>query len=88
MIRSTKCEGRLLDVTVSDHEAIGAFSELPSLKGIIPAIESSHAVEHALRMGRDGEMGRISVSLSGGGDRDIDFVVENYGSSYGVINTL
>ena len=75
-------------MTVSDHEAIGAFSELPSLRSIIPAIESSHAVANALRTGRDGEKGRILVSLSGRGDRDIDFVVENYGSSYGVINTL
>ena len=82
------CEGRLLDVTVSDHEAIGAFSELPSLKGIIPAIESSHAVAYVLRMGRDGEKGRILVSLSGRGDKDIDFVVEIRGSSHGVANTL
>ena len=88
MISSTKSEGRLLDVTVSDREAMSAFFELSRLKGIIPAIESSHAVAHVLRMGRDGEKGRILVSLSGRGDKDIDFVVENYGSSYGVINTL
>lgn len=76
MTGSAKCEGRLLDVTVSDREAISAFFELSRLVGITPAIESSHAVAHVVRMGRDGERGRILVSLSGRGDRDIDFVVE------------
>lgn len=80
--------GRVAYSTVSDSEAIDAFFELSRLEGIIPAIESSHAVAHVLRMGRDGEKGNILVNLSGRGDKDIDFVVENYGSSYGVANTL
>ena len=88
MTESAEHECRLLDMTVSDLEAISAFFELSRLVGIIPAIESSHAVAHVVRMGRDRENGSILVSFSGRGDRDIDFVVENHGSSYGVINTL
>jgi tryptophan synthase beta chain len=80
--------GRVAYSTVSDSEAIDAFFELSRLEGIIPAIESSHAVAHVFRMGRDGEKGNILVNLSGRGDTDIDFVVESYGSKYGVNNRL
>ena len=88
MTGSAKYEGRLLDVTVSDREAISAFFELSRLEEIIPAIESLHAVAHVVRMGRDGEKGSVLVNLSGRGDKDIDFVVEIRGSSHGVANTL
>ncbi|MCW8964860.1 MAG: tryptophan synthase subunit beta [Gammaproteobacteria bacterium] len=80
--------GRVSYSTVGDAEAIDAFFELSRLEGIIPAIESAHAIAHALKLASSGENGSILVNLSGRGDKDIDFVVENYGSDYGVANTL
>jgi tryptophan synthase beta chain len=80
--------GRVAYSTVSDSEAIDAFFELSRLEGIIPAIESAHAVAHVLRMGRDGEKGKVLINLSGRGDKDIDFVADNYGSKYGVSSKL
>jgi tryptophan synthase beta chain len=80
--------GRVSYSTISDNEAIDAFFELSRLEGIIPAIESSHAIAHARKMSLAGENGSILINLSGRGDKDIDFVVESYGSNYGVANTL
>ena len=48
-------------------------------EGIIPAIESSHALAYAIKVARTGMTGSILVNLSGRGDKDLDFVVENYG---------
>jgi tryptophan synthase beta chain len=64
---------------VNDQQAIDAFFELSRREGIIPAIESSHAVAHVLRMATQGEKGTALVNLSGRGDKDIDFIAENYG---------
>ncbi len=80
--------GRVSYSTIGDKEAIDAFFELSRLEGIIPAIESSHAVAYALKMAGEGETGSILINLSGRGDKDIDFVVDNYGADYGVANTL
>ena len=80
--------GRVSYATIGDREAIDAFFELSRLEGIIPAIESSHAVAHALKMAAEGETGSILINLSGRGDKDIDFVVDHYGADYGVANTL
>ena len=80
--------GRVSYSTISDNEAVDAFFELSRLEGIIPAIESSHAIAHAFKMGLGGEKGSILINLSGRGDKDIDFIVEDYGSEYGVANTL
>ncbi len=74
--------------TISDKEAIDAFFELSRLEGIIPAIESAHAVAQALRMAENGERGSILVNLSGRGDKDIDFVVQHYGKEYGIDTSL
>ncbi|GAA5483188.1 tryptophan synthase subunit beta [Haloferula sargassicola] len=74
--------GRVRYHTINDAEAIDAFFELSRLEGIIPAIESSHAVAHATRLAAEG--GSILVNLSGRGDKDIDFVAENYGARYGL----
>ncbi|MBV7299138.1 tryptophan synthase subunit beta [Enterovibrio paralichthyis] len=79
-----KDSGRVNYGTVSDDEAIDAFFELSRLEGIIPAIESSHAVAYALKLAKQGEKGSILLNLSGRGDKDIDFVVENYGKQYGI----
>ena len=77
--------GRAEYFTVSDKEAIDAFFELSRTEGIIPAIESSHAVAHAIKIASTlPKEETILVNLSGRGDKDIDFVVENYGSGYGI----
>ena len=65
--------------TVSDEEAIEALFLLSRNEGIIPAIESSHALAHAIRIARTGITGSVLVNLSGRGDKDLDFVVEKYG---------
>ncbi len=77
--------GRVNYVTASDDEAIDAFFELSRTDGIIPAIESAHAVAHAIKLAKALGKGKtILVNLSGRGDKDIDFVIENYGLKYGV----
>ncbi len=71
--------GRVHYETVSDEEAMEAFFLLSHYEGIIPAIESSHAVAYAMRYAREHKSGSILVSLSGRGDKDIDYVYEKYG---------
>ena len=68
---------------IDDTDAIDAFFTLSRLEGIIPAVESAHAIAYALKMADKGEKGSILINLSGRGDKDIDFVVENYGADYG-----
>ncbi|MBN2816223.1 MAG: tryptophan synthase subunit beta [Campylobacterales bacterium] len=63
----------------NDKEAINAFYKLSQLEGIIPALESAHAVAYAMKLAKElGSDKTILVNLSGRGDKDIDFVVENY----------
>lgn len=71
--------GRVNYVTISDEEAMEAFYKLSRFEGIIPAVESSHAVAFAMRYAREHETGSILVNLSGRGDKDMDFVVDKYG---------
>jgi len=71
--------GRINYVTVSDEEAMEAFYLLCRLEGIIPAVESSHALAYAMRYAKEHNTGSILVTLSGRGDKDLDFVVEKYG---------
>ena len=71
--------GRVKYDVVSDEETIDAFYELSRLEGIIPALESSHAVAYALKLARQNHQQSILVNLSGRGDKDIDFVLEKYG---------
>lgn len=66
--------------TISDEQAMEAFFLLSRHEGIIPAIESAHALAYALKCSRDGEEKDILVNLSGRGDKDIDFVYRNYGT--------
>jgi tryptophan synthase beta subunit len=67
--------GRASYVTVSDKEAVNAFLALSRQEGIIPALESSHALAHALRLAPTlSPDQRILVCLSGRGDKDIDQV--------------
>ena len=71
--------GRVRYTTVGDEDAIEALFLLSRHEGIIPAIESSHALAYAIRVARTGKTGSILVNLSGRGDKDLDFIVEHYG---------
>jgi len=71
--------GRVNYVTASDEDAMEAFFLLCRLEGIIPAIESSHALAYAVRVAREGKTGSILVNLSGRGDKDLDYIAEKYG---------
>jgi tryptophan synthase beta chain len=63
----------------NDKEAIDAFYKLSQLEGIIPALESAHAVGFAMKLAKTLSKDKtILVNLSGRGDKDIDFVIENH----------
>ena len=72
-------QGRVHYETVSDEEAMEAFFLLCRFEGIIPAIESAHALAYAIRYAKEKKTGSILACLSGRGDKDIDYVYENYG---------
>uniref|UniRef100_UPI00211D160A Tryptophan synthase beta chain 1 n=1 Tax=Pyrococcus furiosus (strain ATCC 43587 / DSM 3638 / JCM 8422 / Vc1) TaxID=186497 RepID=UPI00211D160A len=68
-------------VAVTDEEALKAFHELSRTEGIIPALESAHAVAYAMKLAK--EMSRdeiIIVNLSGRGDKDLDIVLKASGN--------
>ena len=65
---------------ITDTEAMNAFKVLCRSEGIIPAIESSHAIAGALTLGKElGEGAIILVNLSGRGDKDVDTAAEWFG---------
>lgn len=69
--------GRIEYTSVTDDEALGAFQSLSKLEGIIPALESAHAVAHAMKVAREMKADEIViVNLSGRGDKDVDAVRE------------
>ena len=68
--------GRASYVTISDNEAIDAFFELSKTEGIIPALESSHAIAYALKYAKQNPNEKIIVNVSGRGDKDIDFIMQ------------
>lgn len=72
--------GRVDYTVVSDDECKEAFFRLSRDEGIIPAIESSHAVAYALRRAKEMKKGSILVNLSGRGDKDLEYVLENWGT--------
>ncbi|KAJ6121101.1 tryptophan synthase beta chain 1 [Penicillium sp. IBT 18751x] len=73
--------GRLSIAAISDEQAISTFFRLSKLEGIIPALESAHALAYAIRLASQRPSSeRILVNLSGRGDKDVDFVLENYGT--------
>lgn len=71
--------GRLTVGTANDDEAIDAFFKLSRLEGIIPALETAHAVAYAMKLATLRPHQTILVNLSGRGDKDIDFVAEKFG---------
>ena len=75
-----KDSGRIQYTVASDQECLEAFYTLCRLEGIIPALESAHAVAYAMKAAQERPEKSILVCLSGRGDKDIDFVVDNYGT--------
>lgn len=71
--------GRVKYESVGDDEAIDAFFKLSRYEGIIPAIESAHALAFAMKKARELGTGAILVNCSGRGDKDVDFVANHYG---------
>ena len=80
-----KDSGRVKYVTATDREAVEAFFMLSRVEGLIPALESCHAVAHAIRLSRENpkHARSILVNLSGRGDKDMDYVIEHYGFGEG-----
>lgn len=77
--------GRVRYVAVNDPEAVAAFDTLSRLEGIIPALESSHAVAEALRIAPElGPEGILLVCLSGRGDKDMDNI-RQYKEKMGIL---
>lgn len=72
--------GRVKYDVIDDDEAIDAFFKLSRMEGIIPAIESSHALAYAMKLAKlEDNPGFVLVNLSGRGDKDMDYVLEKYG---------
>jgi tryptophan synthase beta subunit len=73
-----KERGRLQTAAISDAEAVQAFVTLARTEGIIPALESAHAIAYALQLAPTLSRDKIIVvNLSGRGDKDVQNVCEN-----------
>ncbi|PSP57439.1 tryptophan synthase subunit beta [Halobacteriales archaeon QS_1_67_19] len=70
--------GRAEYTAITDEEALAAFRELSETEGIIPALESSHAVARAIQLAEDGDHETILVNLSGRGDKDMATAAEEF----------
>ncbi len=70
--------GRVKYDVIDDDEAIDAFFKLARMEGIIPAVESSHAVAYGIKLAKERKHGSVLICLSGRGDKDMDYVLENY----------
>mgnify|MGYP000067653118 CR=1 FL=1 len=72
--------GRATYLTVSDEEALQAFLLLSRTEGILPALESAHALAYAVKLAKKLDKDSIIlVNLSGRGDKDLDIVLERIG---------
>ncbi|MBQ8333217.1 MAG: tryptophan synthase subunit beta [Clostridia bacterium] len=71
--------GRVKYDVIDDDEAIDAFFELSRKEGIIPALESAHAVAYGIKLAKKMGKGSVLINLSGRGDKDMDYVIERYG---------
>ena len=75
-----KDSGRALYASITDDEALEGFHALTQLEGIIPALESSHAVAYAMRLAKTLDKSQqILVNLSGRGDKDINTIASREG---------
>ncbi|MCH8474204.1 MAG: tryptophan synthase subunit beta [Opitutales bacterium] len=77
-------QGRVQYGVCDDQEAISAFFEISRREGIIPAVESAHAIAFAKKLAQENHGESILINLSGRGDKDIDFIVEKFGPQYGI----
>nr|WP_320048999.1 tryptophan synthase subunit beta [uncultured Desulfuromonas sp.] len=68
--------GRVQYETASDEDCLNAFVTLSRCEGIIPALESAHALAYAMRIAPQRPGKKLLINLSGRGDKDIDFVAE------------
>jgi len=79
--------GRVTYGAATDREALEAFAELSAAEGIIPALESAHAVAYALKLARTLKKGSVVVvNLSGRGDKDLEHAeaeLASYGKKVG-----
>ncbi len=71
--------GRVKYDVITDEETLEAFYTLSRLEGIIPAIESAHAVAYGMKLAREMGSGSVLINLSGRGDKDMDYIIEKYG---------
>ena len=71
--------GRVKYDVVNDDDTIDAFFELSRQEGIIPAIESAHAVAYGMKLAKKMGKGSVLINLSGRGDKDMDYIIEKYG---------
>ncbi len=77
--------GRVDYVSITDQEALAAFKLTTRLEGIIPALESSHAIAHVMKIAGGLPKDHIMViSLSGRGDKDLNTVAAATGMTFGV----
>lgn len=73
--------GRISIAAISNEEAVDMFFRMAKFEGIVPALESAHALAYAIRLAAQRPSSeRILVNLSGRGDKDVDYVLENYGT--------
>ncbi len=71
--------GRVKYDVINDEETIDAFYALSRMEGIIPAIESAHAVAYGIKLAQKMGTGSVLINLSGRGDKDMDYIIERYG---------
>ena len=71
--------GRVKYDVIDDEETVDAFFMLSKLEGIIPAIESAHAVAYGIKLAKKMKKGSVLICLSGRGDKDMDYIIEKYG---------
>ena len=68
--------GRVKFESINDNEALSAFYLLSKTEGIIPALESSHAVAYGIKLAKQLDKNKtVVINLSGRGDKDVDFVL-------------
>lgn len=71
--------GRVKYDVINDDDTVDAFYDLSRMEGIIPAIESAHAVAYGIKLAQRMDHGSVLINLSGRGDKDMDYIIEKYG---------
>lgn len=72
-----KNKKRIIPVNILDEEAMIAFYELSKYEGIIPALESAHAIAYAKKLAKNNHYDTVLINLSGRGDKDLDICIKN-----------